>query len=95
MTDEQTHGDTGETEAPLDAAREEALTASVSEAIQADPEPEAAAAADPSPAPDAGPLTLTLYLLRHADAGDPMAWTTPSGRSRRRVGARRSASRAT
>jgi phosphohistidine phosphatase len=76
MTDEQTHGDTNETEAPLDAAREEALTASVSEAIKADPEPDAEAAADPSPEPVAGPRTLTLYLLRHADAGDPMAWTS-------------------
>lgn len=34
------------------------------------------AAADPSREAPAGPGTLTLYLLRHADAGDPMAWTT-------------------
>jgi phosphohistidine phosphatase len=33
------------------------------------------APADPTPELPAGPPTLTLYLLRHADAGDPTAWT--------------------
>jgi len=72
MTDD--NPPTDETEAPLDAAREQALTASVSEAIKGDVDPDAAAA-NPSPEPGSGPHALTLYLLRHADAGDPMAWT--------------------
>jgi phosphohistidine phosphatase len=72
-----------EADEPLDAATEEALSASVSEAVKSDadqaatpsaPQPEAASA-DPTPEPPAAPGTLTLYLLRHADAGDPMAWT--------------------
>lgn len=36
---------------------------------------ETTAAADATPEVAAGPRALTLYLLRHADAGDPMAWT--------------------
>jgi phosphohistidine phosphatase len=89
MTDEHENPPANETEAPLDAAREQALTASLSEQIQAAVDREAVAAdatfaspaspASPalpaSPASAPAPRTLTLYLLRHADAGDPMAWT--------------------
>lgn len=39
------------------------------------------AVADPTPEPEAGPSALILYLLRHADAGDPLAW--PAGDAER------------
>jgi phosphohistidine phosphatase len=72
-----------ETDEPIDTATEEALTASVSEAVNSDADQGATPSAplaevavpDPTPEPAATPGTLTLYLLRHADAGDPMAWT--------------------
>lgn len=74
MTEPKVPSDTDE---PLDAATEQAIAATVSEAVKADSEAGAAGvagAAGDVPA-DAGPRALTLYLLRHADAGDPMAWT--------------------
>lgn len=68
---------------PLDAATEQALAASVSEAVQSESDegaPDGAATTDPAAADatseaTAAPRKLTLYVLRHADAGDPMAWT--------------------
>jgi phosphohistidine phosphatase len=60
-----------ETDEPLDAATEQALAASVSEAVKT----EAAAATEAALAAVPGPADpLQLYLLRHADAGDPAAW---------------------
>ena len=80
MTEAKALSDTDE---PLDAATEEALTASVAQAVTTESgegSADGAASAEPadsdaaSESPD-GPRALTLYFLRHADAGDPMAWT--------------------
>ncbi len=62
MTDDPTRPDPGEASA--------AVAISGDEAAPAEP-----ADAPAMPVPAAEPGNLTLYFVRHADAGDPMAWT--------------------
>lgn len=74
---------TRETDVHLDAAVESALAATVAQAVTTEGEANAPEAAAPESGPDSEAAVvaaepdapLQLYLLRHADAGDPTAWT--------------------
>jgi phosphohistidine phosphatase len=59
------------TDEPTEPIESPAPESQASEPQPAEPEPEPTA--EPEPASDATPA-LQLYLLRHADAGDPAAW---------------------
>lgn len=69
---------------PAESPAEPAIAPSATQSPFTDAEPAAPpeAAAEPGPAADAAPVAaepaspvpLELYFLRHADAGDPMAW---------------------
>ena len=74
---------TSEKDVHLDAAVESALAATVAQAVTVEGDAETPAGATPESGsdPEAAGATpeadapLQLYLLRHADAGDPTAWT--------------------